>query len=311
MAREDLDWQRDGQAWPNPQHSRFVQSGGICWHVQTRGHGRPLLILHGTGASTHSCAALADLLARRFRVMTIDLPGHGFTQSAADRDVSLAGFAHLIGGLFETLSVSPKILVGHSAGAAVCLQMALDAKAAPELIVGLNAALFPFGGPASHAFPFIARLLLSNAFMPHVFAWRARNRATVARLLAGTGSDIPDRNVELYARLFRSPAHVAATLKMMANWDLASLQRRLPYLATPILLLVGSRDLTVNPDEAAKAAERIPNARAETVPFAGHLMHEEDPEAIAQLIIAAAETTGLLAAAPQETAAADPDETGN
>ena len=61
-----LIWERDGRDWPNRQASRFVRAAGIRWHVQAMGEGPVLLLLHGTGASTHSWRRLAPLLATRF-----------------------------------------------------------------------------------------------------------------------------------------------------------------------------------------------------------------------------------------------------
>ena len=63
-----LDWNRDGAAWPNHAVSRLVDAGGVRWHVQRMGRGPVLLLVHGTGASTHSWRALMPLLATRFDV---------------------------------------------------------------------------------------------------------------------------------------------------------------------------------------------------------------------------------------------------
>ena len=73
-------WEREGRDWPNRTYSRFVQAARLRWHVQLMGDGPALLLLHGTGAATHSWRALAPLLAERFTVVAPDLPGHGFTQ---------------------------------------------------------------------------------------------------------------------------------------------------------------------------------------------------------------------------------------
>ncbi len=69
-----LAFETDGADWPNRDASRFVRSGRLLWHVQVLGDGPDLLLLHGTGASTHSVAALARRLAGRFRVIAPDLP---------------------------------------------------------------------------------------------------------------------------------------------------------------------------------------------------------------------------------------------
>ena len=78
--------------WPNRTASRYVEAGGLRWHVQSLGDTGPvILLLHGTGAATHSWAGLAPLLATRFRVVAPDLPGHGFSGAAVGAGMSLPG----------------------------------------------------------------------------------------------------------------------------------------------------------------------------------------------------------------------------
>ena len=72
-----LDWALENSTWPHAEISRFHQVGGLRWHVQQMGEGPPILLIHGTGASTHSWRDLAPLLAERFTVIAADLPGHG------------------------------------------------------------------------------------------------------------------------------------------------------------------------------------------------------------------------------------------
>ena len=78
-----LDFARDGADWPLREASRFVEAGGLRWHVQTLGEGPPALLIHGTAGATHSWRGLAPLLARDFRLVAPDLPGHGFTDGDA------------------------------------------------------------------------------------------------------------------------------------------------------------------------------------------------------------------------------------
>ena len=93
VEREGLDFARDGADWPNREASRFVEAGGLSWHVQVMGQGPDLLLLHGTGGATHSWRGLAPLLAQHFRVVAPDLPGHGFTTARRAPDLSLPGMA--------------------------------------------------------------------------------------------------------------------------------------------------------------------------------------------------------------------------
>ena len=218
---------KDGADWPNREASEFLEAGGFRWHVQKMGAGPELFLLHGTGASTHSWEALAPLLARRFRVIAPDLPGHAFTSARRRPDLSLPGMSKAVGTLIEALGCHPEVVIGHSAGAAISPDFCLDETIAPKLLVSLNGAFLPFEGMAGLMFPTIAKLLFLNPLAPRVFAWAADERS-VANVLKGTGSKISRRGIELYARLLGNPAHVAGALGMMANWDLTDLRRRLP-----------------------------------------------------------------------------------
>lgn len=279
-----LDWVRDGRDWPNRAASQFVEAAGFRWHVQRMGDGPALLLLHGTGASTHSWHALAPLLAERFTVIAPDLPGHGFTDMPPYGGLKLPGMAHGIAALLQTLNVSPRLAVGHSAGAAILARMSLDELIAPKAIISLNGALLPFEGLAGHIFSPLAKVLFLNPVAPHVLTWRARDRATVERLIHGTGSPIDAAGIDLYARLFRSSDHVAAALGMMAHWDLHSLERDLPRLETPLVLVACGADRTIRPDNAFRVRDMVPGAEVAYVRNLGHLAHEEHAKRIADIV---------------------------
>jgi magnesium chelatase accessory protein len=295
----DLVWNRDGGDWPNRDASAFVEAAGIKWHVQKLGRGQPLLLLHGTGAATHSWRELAPILAQQFTVVAPDLPGHGFTQSPPAHRLSLPGMASDVSLLLRTLDIKPKIVVGHSAGAAMLARMSLDGKIAPRLLVSLNGAFMPFGGIAHRLLSPLAKLLVMNPFAPRVFAWQASNAGAVERLIRNTGSTIDPQGIALYRKLVRSPAHVAAALRMMANWRLEPLLHDLPRLTTALLLVVADNDRSISPDVARRIREICSQAMIERLPALGHLAHEEQPELIADVIARyAARTKGSGENAP-------------
>jgi magnesium chelatase accessory protein len=279
-----LSWARDGRDWPHRAASRFVEAGGLSWHVQEMGQGPTLLLLHGTGASTHSWRDLLPLLARDFHVVAPDLPGHGFTEAPERDRLSLPAMARGLTALLGKLGVEPEGIVGHSAGAAIAMQMVLTGAVAPSCLISLNGALLPFKGVASQLFPSVARLLVLNPLVPRLFAWRAGSTEAVTQLLEGMGSRLDARGQDLYQRLFSNRVHVASTLGMMANWDLEALGRSFGRLDLPVLLVVGAGDRAVPPSDARAVAQRLPDARIEMLPGAGHLVHEEKPGDIAALI---------------------------
>ncbi len=280
-----LDWSRDGRDWPNREASGFVRAGGLSWHVQSAGEGDDILLLHGTGASTHSWRGLSAPLARGRHVIAPDLPGHAFTDPLPYSRLSLPGMADAVGALIRKLGVRPRVIVGHSAGAAIAIRMVLDGHAAPDAIVSLNGALFPISNSfARPLFVGAAKLMALNPLTPWLFAMRARDRAAVRRLLAGTGSRIDPQDEELYARLAATPSHAAGALGMMAGWNLHAFQDDLPRLKTPLLLVVGEADAMVPPSRAAGVARLAKNARVARLPGLGHLAHEEAPDKILALI---------------------------
>ena len=286
-----LQWDVDGRDWPNRQASRFVEAGGIRWHVQRAGDGPVALLLHGTGASTHSWRDLLPELAREFTVVAPDLPGHGFSGSADDPECySLPGMAAAVGSLLGALGLSPGLVIGHSAGAAVALRMALDGRIVPAALASINGALLPFRGLPGQLFSPAARLLARLDFVPRLVARRAADPDAVIRLLRDTGSRLDERGVSLYRRLICSPEHVGATIAMMSRWDLAPMIREYPDLALPLLLVVGERDGTVSPGEADRVARLVPGARIKKLPGLGHLPHEEEPARMASLILDFART---------------------
>jgi magnesium chelatase accessory protein len=279
-----LDWERDGRDWPNRAASRFVEADGIRFHVQVMGEGPVLLLLHGTGAATHSWRALAPMLAADFTVVAPDLPGHGFTSAPPRNGLSLPGMAASLAALLARLELAPALAAGHSAGAAILARMALDGAIAPRGLVGLNAAIMPLGGMATPLFAPLAKAMARVSLIPELFAWHVADEKVVRRLLSGTGSSVEPEGVSLYRRVMKNPRHAAAALGMMANWDLRSLQRDIPRLAPPLLLIVGANDRTIPPADATRLQALHGNAKVVSLPGLGHLAHEERPADIARLI---------------------------
>jgi magnesium chelatase accessory protein len=287
-----LIWERDGLDWPHREASDFVDAGGLRWHVQQFGGQAadlPVAVLiHGTGSSTHSWRGLAPLLAAHFSVVTMDLPGHGFTSmpagGALSRELSLPGMAQAVSALLHALALKPSLVVGHSAGAAIAVRMCLDGLISPSLVISLNGAFLPLGGLAGQLFSPVAKLMAATPLVPRIFSWSATGPNVLQKLVDGTGSVLDATGLALYGKLVRNPGHAAGALAMMANWDLQSLARDLPRLETAIGLVVGANDRTISPRQARRVMALVgPAARPTLTTLAGlgHLAHEEKPDAVA------------------------------
>jgi magnesium chelatase accessory protein len=288
------NWAKDGADWPNRDFSQFVEAGGLRWHVQIMGPlqtmdpvqpmGPSIVLLHGTGAATHSWAALMPILAKSHRVIAMDLPGHGFTATPNGYGLSLPGMSKLVLALLAKLKVDPIAIVGHSAGAAIGAEMILSGQITPKHLIALNGAFKPFDGLAAHVFPVIAKLIALNPVTIMALSRNGSDRARVEKLLAGTGSKLASETISHYTRLFGAPGHVNGVMGMMARWELGKLVPRMPLLGVPLTLIVGTGDKTIAPQVSRDVAKLVPGAQVLEVKGLGHLAHEEDAQAVATLI---------------------------
>lgn len=281
-----LNWNTEGRDWPNRHASRFVKAGGLRWHIQKFGSDQaPLvLLLHGTGSSTHSWRDVAPLLASHFAVLAVDLPGHAFSSMPRAADQSLPGIAQHIGELLKSLRISPAIVVGHSAGAAIAARMLLDQTIAPAALVSLNGAFTGIPGLAGQIFSPLTRLLASVPMASHLFAWQASDVGMVEQLMRSTGSKLDPVGLKFYSRLVRNIGHVDAALAMLAHWDLEPLEQELHRICEPVWMVAAENDLMVPPEQIRQVSKLLPDARLTMWPSLGHLAHEEKPTLCARLI---------------------------
>ncbi|WP_227285633.1 alpha/beta fold hydrolase BchO [Boseongicola sp. H5] len=266
--------------WPLVGHSRIVAAAPHRWHVQIMGDGPDLLLLHGAGASSHSWREVMPELARQHRVIALDLPGHGFTRTGARGRSGLPAVALDVAALLAHLEAEPRLIVGHSAGSAVALQLARTMAVPPQGVVIINGALENFKGAAGWLFPIMAKALVLNPFAGLLLARGGASMASVRNLVGTSGTELSEEGLRLYQRLISDRKHVEGTLAMMAAWSLEELTRALPEIEVPALFLHGTEDSAVPLAVAERAAGAMPDARLLRLDGVGHIAHEEAPERV-------------------------------
>lgn len=291
--RDTPSWVEMGARWPNGEASRFVEAGGQRWHVQIMGRGPALLLVHGIGAATHTWHELAPRLASRFTVIAADLPGHGFTTAPRTDHLSLDGIAEALAALLETLRMSPVVGVGHAAGAAILMRMALEADSTLRALVGINASLTP---PSSQLWTLLAPAARVGVRSPRM-AELGRELASGtldASLFRTTGSTLSPSQAALYAVFLRSQRHMGAVMTVFEHWDAPRLQRDLERLMIPVTLAVGLHDSWVPPRDADRIAMRLADARIVEIREGGHFAHEDAPAQVESIVVESARNAGLL-----------------
>ncbi|SLN32974.1 alpha/beta fold hydrolase BchO [Pseudooctadecabacter jejudonensis] len=275
-----MKWPEDATGWPMADHSRKVLCRPHRWHVQEAGTGDTLLLIHGAGGATQSWRGIFPILRETHHVVAVDLPGQGFSENGARARCGLAHMAEDLAALIQQEGWTPNALIGHSAGAAIALQMA---RSAPCHVIGINAALSNFKGVAGWLFPMMAKALALNPISAALFA-KTTTPAGVRNLIAGTGSKLNAEGEGLYLRLAQDSGHVDATLSMMAQWSLDGLTAALPDIQSRVDLIIANGDKAVPPSSSRNAAHRLADAHLHEVTSLGHLAHEEDPKQIADVI---------------------------
>lgn len=289
-----MQWANHCNTWPHAACSQFVQAGGIRWHVQTMGEGPCLLLLHGTGSGSFSWRGLMPLLSPYFKVIAPDLPGHVFTSRGPDGSMSLNGMSEGIRALMLQLNLTPAVIAGHSAGAAIAANLVLQQRSLhASRLIGLNPAWLPLPGLPSWIFGPAAKLAAINPISAWATAKLAKRPAMIDKSIAQTGSKLDAEGMALYQQVFSHSGHVHSVLNMMAAWQLTSLSSALHKIKNPVDILVGSEDATVPPSMAEEACHIMSQARLHMQQHLGHLAHEEDPEGTASLLL---EICGLATA---------------
>lgn len=262
--------------WPFRSEARRIRARHDWWVVE-HGTGPEVLLLHGAGASGHSFRHLVPLL-EGYRCLVPDLPGQGFTRAGSRGRFGIVPMAEDLAGLCVAAGLRPRLVIGHSAGVPLALQ--LSTLIPVERVIGINAALGVFEGAAGFLFPLLARALAATPFVPTLVSRMWGNPQKVRQLIAGTGSHLDDQGIGQYVTLVRRAAHVDGTLGMMAAWRVDRLMAGAPGLVVPVTLIATAGDRVVPPKISREAARMLPRAEVVELPTLGHLAHEEDAAAI-------------------------------
>ena len=164
-----------------------------------------ILLLHGAGGiGPFAFAHLVPPALAGYRLLMPDLPGQGFTRAGITRALGLDADGRGSGApLSHAEGWQPKLVIGHSAGAALALRLAdPGARCAPWS--GINAALGQFDGAAGVLFPLLARALAATPFVPSLCQPAVgQRRARCARCSTGTGSPLDAAGLAQYLTLVR------------------------------------------------------------------------------------------------------------
>ena len=254
--------------------SRFVEAAGIRFHITDRGRGPVLVLLHGQAINLLAWEPAANLLAADHRVISIDLPGHGLTGPDPEGRYTLAQMAESIDALMVALGIDRFALAGNSLGGGVALRYALAHPDKLDALILVDAV----GGPATSPGPLAFRLegaaIIGNLMQWFTPQWSVR---FVLADTFGDPSKMTDGEVEsTYELLLRAGNRTAERQTLMGALD-TEISARIGEIATPTLVLWGSRDTWIRPEDARWFGDHLRNASVTILDGLGHMPMLEDP----------------------------------
>ncbi len=274
--------------------SGFVDlPGGIHLHFQADGDpAKPVVVLlHGFGDSFTSWDGWVPVLARDYRVLRIDLPGHGLTRAPEGYHASAAGDVEVVDSFAAAQKLTRFALAGNSMGGGIAWLYALAHPERLAALVLVDAAGWPL--PPSKDLPIAFVILKYSAgrwFLAHI-----DNKPLIREGLRKDVYDpgvITDAFIDRWAEFQRAPGHRA----ILMSGDFSALgsatDEKLSAIKVPTLVLHGEADGLIPIESGRRFAAAIPGAKLVTYPKAGHLPQVEIP---AQ---SAADVAAFLATVP-------------
>jgi pimeloyl-ACP methyl ester carboxylesterase len=285
LQRPDIPYERLESKYANAESEYVDLSGGVRMHYRDQGPAdAPVLIMvHGFAASLHTWEPWAERLSDTYRVITIDLPGHGLTRTPEDYEASTQGFVAAIDAFADAKGIERFTLVGNSMGGAAAWNYALTHPERLDGLVLVNAAGWQpervdeseREGPP----PIIFSLIRAPLIGPLV-----RNLDMRPLTRQGLRSAFIDRSkideamIDRYVELSRGPGHREILLNIEQN---GAPPERMAEIATPTLVMHGAFDNLIPVSAGRYYAETIPGAELVVFDNVGHVPMEEIPDASA------------------------------
>lgn len=286
FVRFDISRDELAQQYANEASQFLMLPDGGTAHVRDEGNknGPALVLVHGSNASLHTWEPWVARLGDRFRIITLDMPGHGLTGAVPSGDYSRAGMVSFTHEVVETLGLTNFALGGNSMGGGVA---ALYAETYPDEVAALilvDAAGIPREQVNKDGMPLafrLARMPVLNKIMLYVTP-----RSVVAEGLHKAFHDpsqVTPEMVSRYYDLALMEGNRKATVARFANSDNtdSTLADGLSALKMPVLIMWGDQDRLIPVETASDFADRLPQAQTVIYQDVGHIPMEEAADASA------------------------------
>ncbi len=245
----------------------MIRLGDLNVHYEQRGHGDPVLLIHGLGSSTEDWEPQVAALEEKYTVITYDVRGHGRTEKPGGK-YTMKQFAGDAAALIQQLKLGKVHVMGLSMGGMIAFQLVADH---PELVRSL---IIVNSGPEMILRTWKEKMAIAQRRL--IVRWmgmRKWGEVLSTRLLP-----LPEHGalratfIERWAR--NDKAAYLRALNALVGWSVSA---KLSGITCPVLVVGADQDYTPVAFKQAYTSQ-IPNAKLVVIPDSRHMMPVERPE---------------------------------
>jgi len=287
LARpRDVQWEKNRKAIFHSEFSGFVDVDGVPVHYQEAGLATdpPMLLIHGFSSSTLVWSRVFLRLAEEgFRVLALDMLGHGYSGKSRRIEYSIKGQARMVVGFLDAMGIGRADIVGSSYGGAVAATCALDCPERVRKLIMVGAVtnndptkfllLRLFGSP-----------VVGDIVSPLLIGSRSLLRRRMKRVYERHAWVLDERRVEARHLPLRAANTQRALIRTVRLWDASRIERDAHLIKQPTLLIWGDNDPEVPLRNGEHLSREIDGSRLIVFRNCGHLPHEEYPIGFTEVV---------------------------
>ena len=239
--------------------------------IQVSGAGSPLVFVHGFTTTAEFWREQVEAFSSRYRVIRINLPGHGVSPRPDRRSYTIPAFANDILAVYRALEIDEAILVGLSMGGTVAQSFTLSHPERVRVLVLVGATPHGLGEDVN-----VENVLKAIDDLGVVQA----SQNVIERSFGSSAS----RELVEFARqeVAQTPAFVAR--EAIVSLNASDSRARLHDIHVPTLVVVGKEDIITPPGESVILSKGIPESRLEIIRDAGHFPMLEQPQVFNRIL---------------------------
>ncbi|MCP4176617.1 MAG: alpha/beta hydrolase [bacterium] len=256
---------------------KYVNIDGLSTAYTDKGEGQPILLVHSFGSFSITWDKLIKFLPVGFRIIGLDLKGHGYSEKKCDYRLSPCDQSMVLSKFIERLDIKNIVLIGHAFGGSVCLYSLFDEyiKKRVSSLILINS----FG--LSTTIPKFIKAL-SETTHDNSLTKIVNEELIIEEVMKETYFDFnkfENSKIKCYADVFRMDGAkecLVAAAKQIRIKNFQSFKKNIKRIGIPSLVIWGNNDHLIN-FESALGFKDLLNADLRVINNCGHLPHEEMP----------------------------------